>query len=96
MDDDDDAQQCAHCGARVPIEDLHDHGEDFDLRAKCSAEFTEFVANCQHFFTQYWVMDEYGWEGRVCCRCGAFVDRDLAMTWAPLICDGFVDLEVGT
>lgn len=93
-DDDDDLwSECAHCQARTEIDDLRHHGDGFDLCPKCSAAFEDSVMRCHHFYDPEPVWDDHGDEGRVCRHCACFVDRALAMLWAPLICDGFVDIE---
>lgn len=86
--------ECAHCQSLTLCDDLRNHGEDCDLCPKCSDEFEATVRACHHWYNPEPIWNEYGEEGRICQHCGCFVDNDLAMHWAPFICDGFVDVEI--
>lgn len=87
---DDDMMECCGCHGRFPCEEVQNHGEDFDLCRKCSAAFCAEVSGCVHDWEPDRVFDDLGEEGRVCRRCMVFVDRDAAMSWFPLVCDGYV------
>lgn len=86
---DDDNQPCAYCGAPYPIEELRDHGEDLDLCATCSDALMAEMAVCPHEWEEP-TYDDFGDEGRSCRRCGVFMTPDFAMSWVPLVCDGYV------
>lgn len=85
-----DFGKCDWCGARAS--DLHYHGEDSSLCPKCSDNWTASVHTCAHHFDREPVRDEWGDVGLCCRLCGVFVDHETAMSWFPLICDGYVEV----
>jgi hypothetical protein len=90
--DDVELNECASCKAMVPLDELHHHGDDFDLCASCAARWLAYVEACHHVWGQEPAFDDYGDEGRCCDRCRVFIDRDAAVSWFPFICDGYVEL----
>src|SRR5712671_3699400 len=91
-DDSDEMVKCDHCGTPTPIDALVHHGDDYDVCGKCSDQFLEGVRACFHVFSLEERDPDWNEPGRYCNRCGVWWDQDWAVSWFPLICDGFVDV----
>lgn len=94
-DDDDETEECAQCHTRVPLEDLSHYGEDFDLCPECSVRLLVSFESCAHVWDPEPTCHEWGDAGQACLRCGIFLTPDSALSWAPLICDGYVEVPIG-
>jgi hypothetical protein len=91
-DETEELRGCDVCGVSTLLEDIHHHGDDFELCAKCSGEWVAEVNACSHEWDRRQSRDDWGCIGISCRRCGVFFDEDWAMSWFPLICDGYVEV----